>query len=106
MEVPPVQVQQSALLQLAGVSELGETSQPAGTSEVSEAPDQGGLDDFNSDSQTPLLLLGRGIPHQRRVTVLARSADQGGEGERGFLGEEHQPAPATQLILRVLLCSR
>ena len=71
---------------------------------MSQAPDQGGLDDFDSDSQTLLPLLGRGIPHQRRVAVPVESADQSGEGERGFLGEENQPAPATQLILRVLLC--
>ena len=106
MEVPPVQVKQSASSQLAGASELGGTSQPAWTSEVSEAPDQRGLDDFDSDPQTRLPLLRRGIPHQRRVTVPAKSADQGGEGERGFLGEKNQPAPATQLVLWVLLCRR
>ena len=82
MVVPPVQPQQPASPELGGAPELGGTSEPGGASELGNTPDPGGLDYFDSGPPTPLPLLGRGIPHQRRVTSPAGSVGYGGEGER------------------------
>ena len=71
------------------------TSEPGGASELGETPEPGGLDDFDFGPPTPLLLLGRGIPHHRRATPTAGNVGYGGEGERGFVDGENLPAPDT-----------
>ena len=95
MVMPPVHLQQPALPELGGVPEPGGTSEPGGASELGETPEPGGLDDFDSGPPTPLPLMGRGIPHQRRVTPPAGIAVYGGEGERGSVGRENLPTPDT-----------
>ena len=93
MVVPPVQLQQPASPKMGGAPELEGTSEPGGASELGETPEPGGLDDFDSGPPIPLPLLGRGIPHQRRVTPPAGSEGYGGEGERGSVGGENRSAP-------------
>ena len=51
--------------------------------ELGETPEPGGLDGFDAGPPTPLPLLGRGIPHQRRATLPAGSVGHGGQYERG-----------------------
>ena len=68
MVVPPVQLRQLASPELGGASELGGMSEPGGASEVGQTSESEGLDDFNSGPPTPLPMLERGIPHQRRLT--------------------------------------
>lgn len=91
MVVPLKQPQQLASQKLAGASELGGTSQPGGTSDVGETSGPGRLDESHFAPLTPPWLLGREIPHHRRVTSPVKSADHDGEGERGFVGGEDQP---------------
>ena len=59
-----------------------------------ETPEPGGLDDFDSGPPTPLPLLGREVPHQRRATPPAGSVGYG-EGERGSVGGKDLPPPDT-----------
>ena len=63
--------------------------------ELGETPEPGGLDEFDSGLPTPLPLLGRGIPHQRRATPPAGSEGYGGKRERGSVGGENLPDPDT-----------
>ena len=109
--VPLVQLQHPASAELAGAPELGRTSEPGrapelagasesgGASELGDTPEPGGLDDFDSAPPTPLPLLGRGIPHRRRVTPPMGSAGHGGEGERSSVGGEDATTPATTTAL-------
>ena len=46
---------------------LPDMTQPGGTVDLEEAPGPGGTDDYESGPTTPLLVLGRGIPHQLRA---------------------------------------
>ena len=92
-EVPPVQLQQLASLELAGAPELGGTSKQGGASELGETAEPGGLDDFDSGPSTRLPMLGRGTPHQPRVASPAGSVDNGGQGERGSVDGVNLPAP-------------
>ena len=62
MEMPPVQLQQSASPESSGALESRGTSHPGGTSELGETPGPGGLDDVDSGPPTPLPLVRRGIP--------------------------------------------
>ena len=93
MEVPPVQLQQLASPELAGAPELGGTSEQGGATELGETAEPGGLDDFDSGPATRLPMLGRGIPHQPRVTSPAGSVGDGGQGERGSVDGVNMPAP-------------
>lgn len=93
MVVPPVQVQEPASPKTAKALKLGMTSQAGGTSALGEVPVTGGLDDCDPNPPIPLPLLGKGIAHQRRMTFPAKGVDQDGEGSRGSLGDENQPAP-------------
>ena len=95
MVVPPVQLQQPALPQLGGMPEPGGTSEPEAGSELGETPEPGGLDDSDSGPPTPLPLLGRGIPHRRRVTPPAGCVGYVGKGERGSIGGDTLSAPYT-----------
>ena len=95
MEVPPVQLQQSASPELAGAPESGGTSEPGVTSELRETPEPKGLDKYDSGPPTPLRVLGRGIPHERPAKIQAGSVGHGGEGERGSVGGKNMPAPDT-----------
>ena len=67
MVVPSVQPQQPASPELGGTPDLGGTSEPGGATELGETSEPAGLDYFDY-GPTPLLLLGRRIPHYRRVT--------------------------------------
>ena len=95
IEVPPVQLQQSAWPEVAGAPEPERTSEPGGPSEPGETPEPGGLNDLDSGPLTPLPLLRKETPHQRRATPSARSVGHGGKGERGSVGGENLRAPDT-----------
>ena len=93
MEVPPVQLQQLASPELAGVPALGRTSEQGGESELGETAEPGGIDDFDSGPANRLPMLGRGIPHQPQVASPAGSVGNGGQGERGSVDGVNRPAP-------------
>ena len=89
-DLPPVQLQQLASPELAGVPELAGTSGQGEASGLGESAEPGGLDDFDSGPATRLPKLGRGIPHQPRVASPAGSVGNGG---RGSIDGVNMPAP-------------
>ena len=80
MVMPPVQLPQPASPELGGTPELGGASALGEASKLGETPAPGGLDNSDSGPPTTLPLLGRKIPHHRRVTPPAASVGYGAEG--------------------------
>ena len=93
MKMPPVQLQQLASPELAGVPELGETLEQGRASELGDTAESGGLDVLDSGPATLLPILGREIPHQPRVASPAGSVGNGGQGERGSVDGVNLLAP-------------
>ena len=67
----------------AVLSQLPEVPEQGGTLE--DAPELGGTEDFVSAPTTPLPVLGRGIPHQRKRTAIFKP---NGVGKRFANGQQ------------------